>query len=144
MTRQLAAAETAAQQRQYDYEGLVKGLMTPQDGIHKELKTAKENELKWKTQCQQLVTKLDLEFVSSEGLSRKWNQERLRNKELESELSDLRLVLHQSQSALVLQQAQPIPLFTRTDARFPSTTDTLQDRYAKISTKSKKEKVGLI
>lgn len=100
LKRQLLAAEKSAEQRQQEHEALMKGLMMPQDNIHQELKIAKENELKWKSKCQDLVIKLDMEFAQNDDLTKQFNMERLKNKELEREIADMKLVLHFSQSGI--------------------------------------------
>lgn len=136
LKKQLHSAEVATDQRQQDYEVLIKSLAGPKEGIHEELTNARQNELKWKQKCQDLVAKLDNEFSTTDELSRRWERERLRNKELERELADSRLLLHQAQSAMkIAQSTQPLETYVpREISPMRSTVpDPLYDRYAQIT-----------
>jgi hypothetical protein len=60
---------------------------------------------------------------------------------MERELADIRLVLHQSQSALVMQQSQPFPMYRRsTNSRYED-VDPLESRYSEITSKMEKNTI---
>ncbi|KAJ3342312.1 hypothetical protein HDU91_000560, partial [Kappamyces sp. JEL0680] len=140
LKRQLVSAEKAAEQRQQDYEILIKSITAPKDESVEELAESRQNELRWKQKCQELVTKLENEFANSDELGRQLDRERLRNKELERELADTRLLLHQSQTALkIAQTASTADFVPYQSQRSPYTShspdrqsDPLYERYSQI------------
>jgi hypothetical protein len=134
LKRQLAAAEKSAEQRQVEYENMIKSMMNPLDDVQKELQKARESEVKWKSQCQDLVLKLDAEYAYTDELSKRLNQEKLKNKELERDLADLRLLLHQSQSVLSMQHNQPSFLGRMSMTRYAD-NDPIEARYSQITSK---------
>jgi myosin heavy subunit len=134
LKRQLAAAEKSAEQRQVEYENMIKSMMNPLDDVQKELQKARESEVKWKSQCQDLVLKLDAEYAYTDELSKRLNQEKLKNRELEREIADLRLLFHQTQSALTMQNHQPSFLGGMSKSRYAE-NDPIEARYSQITSK---------
>ncbi|KAJ3268859.1 oxidative DNA demethylase [Terramyces sp. JEL0728] len=104
LKKQLLEAERKADVRQQENESLVKGLMTPKTDHAQDLRLARDNEAKWKTQCKDLVEKLDNEMSQNELLNQKLEQEILKNKELSREVADMKVLLHQSQAAFSMAQ----------------------------------------
>ncbi|TPX45249.1 hypothetical protein SeMB42_g02048 [Synchytrium endobioticum] len=102
LKRQLLESEKTAEKRQDEYQGLLKSLMAPKNEVETELAKARKGEGRWQRECQQLVVKLDMELTRNEDLQQKYEDELLRVKELQREVADLRLLLHQAQSALAL------------------------------------------
>ncbi|TPX36733.1 hypothetical protein SmJEL517_g01163 [Synchytrium microbalum] len=100
LKRQLLESEKTAEKRQEEYQSLLKSLMAPKHELETELARARKAEGRWQRECQQLVGKLDLELTRNEEIHRKYEDEVLRVKELQREVADLRLLLHQAQSAL--------------------------------------------
>ncbi|KAI8810955.1 hypothetical protein BJ742DRAFT_164877 [Cladochytrium replicatum] len=97
---QLVEAERMAEKRQEEYQTLLRSLVNPQDEIRKELAKSKRMEAKWQRECQQLVVKLDFEMNRNDVLERKLQAEVLKCKESMREVADLRLLLHQTRTAL--------------------------------------------
>jgi hypothetical protein len=63
--RQLASTEKAAAQRQQEYEAMIHSLSTNKSGTDSDIITAKQNEMKWRQKCQELVAKLDNEVFEN-------------------------------------------------------------------------------
>ncbi|KAJ3107830.1 oxidative DNA demethylase [Phlyctochytrium planicorne] len=103
-SRQLVDAEKMAVKRQEDYQSLLKSLMGPKEEAQKELVKARKGEQKWQRQCSELVAKLDAEMNRADEFQRKYDDEVIRNKELLREISDLRNVLHQTRTAMGVDQ----------------------------------------
>lgn len=53
-------------------------------------------------ECHNLIRQLDIEINRREDFKQKYEETRLKNKEIQSEISDLRLLLHQTQSGKFL------------------------------------------
>ena len=127
---------------------MIQNLVASKSGDDTSLTEARQNELKWKQKCQDLVSKLELEYVASDELSQKYDRERLKNKELERELADTRLLLHQSQSALKMANSNSTVDFgsytgnnnTKAESYNEPGYDPLYDRYLKISAKLDRSK----
>ncbi|KAJ3092118.1 hypothetical protein HK102_010543 [Quaeritorhiza haematococci] len=100
LKKQLVEAERMAEKRQEEHQILLKSLMTPHEEMQRELNKARKAEQRWQRECESLVAKFDLELNRNEELQRKLEDEILRNKELRREVADLRLLLHQTQTAL--------------------------------------------
>ncbi|KAJ1557596.1 hypothetical protein HK096_006355, partial [Nowakowskiella sp. JEL0078] len=100
LKKQLVESEKMNEKRQGDYQILLKSFATPNEDTKRELVRVRKLEAKWQRECQKLVLKLDMELSRSEELERKLQDETLKCKELKREVSDLRLVLHQTQIAL--------------------------------------------
>lgn len=66
--RQLASTEQAAAQRQQEYETMINSLSANRVGSDADVIVAKQNEMKWKQKCQELIGKLDNE-VSAYNLT---------------------------------------------------------------------------
>ena len=60
-SRQLASTEQAAAQRQQEYETMINSLSANRVGSDADVIVAKQNEMKWKQKCQELIGKLDNE-----------------------------------------------------------------------------------
>jgi chromosome segregation ATPase len=75
--------------------------MTPKDDLREQLANSRAAETKWQRECLDLVQKLDFELSRSDDLSANLEANQLKVKELERELADLRLLLHQSQSGMM-------------------------------------------
>lgn len=129
--RQLLAAEKANSQKQSDCDALVKSI-TAKDGSVDNIAQAKQNELVWKQKCQDLVSKLDAEFNNSDDLSQRLERHRLKNKELERELADTKLLLHQAQTGKILIDLQALKLAQTVD--YIPKPSYLSERYCRSLT----------
>ncbi|KAK5671986.1 hypothetical protein QVD99_001806 [Batrachochytrium dendrobatidis] len=105
LKKQLIETEKTANKRQEEYQELLKNLMLPKDDFREELGKSRMAEARWQRECQQLVQKLEYELNRSDELQRLFDQQVLKTRELERELADTRLLLHQTQSALTTELA---------------------------------------
>lgn len=100
LRRQLMDAEKLAERRQEEYQELLRSFMGPTKQHVAEIDRLRRSEAKWQSECQQLVVKLEMELNRADEYQTRFEDEVLRNKELKREISDLRLLLHQTQTAL--------------------------------------------
>lgn len=110
LRQQLLQAERAAEKRQQEYESLLTNVVAaggsgkPQvRAIEQELLQSRQSEQKWQSEAENLVIKLEMELNRNSELDRQLDTLRVREKELLSEISDLRLILHQTQTALKVE-----------------------------------------
>ncbi|KAI9336216.1 hypothetical protein DFJ73DRAFT_23829 [Zopfochytrium polystomum] len=94
---QLMQAEKTTEKWQTEHQNLLRDMMQPRNDHEKEIAKLRKSEAKWQRECQELVTKLDVEISRGEELERKYEDEMLTNKELKREISELRLALHRLQ-----------------------------------------------
>jgi hypothetical protein len=66
---------------------------------HEEVQKLKKSEQLWRKECQDLVKKLDHEMNRNEELKKAYQHLVFKNKELMSEVADLRLLMHEARMA---------------------------------------------
>lgn len=90
--RQLIETENLASKRQKEYELSIS---------KKPISPTKSD--KWMKECHDLIRQLDIEINKREDFKRRYEETRLKNKEFQSEVSDLKLLLHQTQTGTLYE-----------------------------------------
>ncbi|KAI8907937.1 hypothetical protein EDD86DRAFT_255001 [Gorgonomyces haynaldii] len=142
LKKQLTEAENMAEKRQQEYQELLKTLVAPKDDLREELSKARVEVSKWQGECQQLVMKLEYELNRGDSLSLSLEKAQLRVKELERELADTRLLLHQSQTVLGEMNYHRSPYITpKIFERKEEGMGHFDDLYARLSIEHSKAKI---
>ena len=103
MKTQLMESERDNQERQKEYQALLQKLVDT-DGV--QVDKVRRDAMKWQQECQSLVVRLDEEMGRNDSLQRKYDQEVVKTRQLKRDLTDMKLLVHQTRTALTQEIAQ--------------------------------------